>query len=175
MQPSFSTKPHGNELKNLLVEADRAVILKELSLNLPDVILKDHHLCDFELLATGAFSPLEGFMVRADYEPVLDRLQLRDGTTWPLPICLDITETRARNLEAGQSIALRDPEGFLLGVMHVEDIWPIDHEKEMKILYGQKDDKYVGSGFLVKLGIFRVVNDGDDQKDDGENGGKHHF
>lgn len=157
MQPSFSTKPHGNELKNLLVEADRAVILKELSLNLPDVILKDHHLCDFELLATGAFSPLEGFMIRADYEPVLDRLQLRDGTTWPLPICLDITETRARNLEAGQSIALRDPEGFLLGVMHIEDIWPIDHEKEMKILYGQKDDNHPGiQHILTNTGDYYV-------------------
>ena len=144
MNLSSTTKPHGDRLKNLVVGPERAGILKELSMSLPDVTLKDHHLCDFELLATGAFSPLEGFMVRADYEPVLDRMRLKDGAIWPMPICLDISETRARNLEAGQSVALRDPEGFLLGVMHVEDIWPVDHEKEADIIFGGKDDKHPG-------------------------------
>lgn len=120
----------GGALKNLVVNAERAAELKHLATHLPEVVLKDHHLCDFELLASGAFSPLEGYMVRADFEPVLDRMKLHDGTFWPVPVCLDVSEIRCRNLEAGQSVALRDPEGYLLAVLHIEDIWPVDSALE---------------------------------------------
>ncbi len=128
-------EPHGGVLRDLLVDGERAEVLKGVSMNLADITLGDHHLCDLELIATGAFSPLEGFMVRADYESVLDRMRLQDDTLWPVPVCLDVSETKARQLEAGQSVALRDPEGFLLAVLHVEDIWPIDKEKEIRLVY----------------------------------------
>ncbi|MFH0726853.1 MAG: hypothetical protein V2B19_10965 [Pseudomonadota bacterium] len=52
----------------------------------------------------------------------------RITTLWPIPVCLDATETVSRRLEAGQSLALRGPEGFLLAILHVEDLWPIDHK-----------------------------------------------
>jgi sulfate adenylyltransferase len=135
---------HGGILKNLVADAQRAIILKQIAHDLPDITLSDHHLCDFELMATGAFSPLDGFMVRADYESVLDRLQLQDGTLWPIPICLDISENKARTLEAGQSVALRDPEGFLLGLMHVADIWQIDKEKEAQAIFNSVDKSHPG-------------------------------
>lgn len=69
-------------------------------------------------------------MTRPDYEAVLDRMQLQDGTVWPLPICLSVSEKQGLQLEVGQSVAIRDPEGFLLAVLHIEDIWPVDKEKE---------------------------------------------
>ena len=149
MKLSQAVKPHGNILKNLLADPARVETLKNLSMSIPDITMRDHHLCDFELLATGAFSPLEGYMVRADYEAVLDRMQLDDGTLWPLPICLDIPDTSARNMEAGQSVALRDPEGFLLGVLHVEDMWPVDTEKEIASLYGKNDKSHPGVQHLL--------------------------
>ena len=135
---------HGGVLKNLVVDAERAALLKDIARNLSDITLSDHRLCDFELMATGAFSPLEGFMVRADYESVIDRMRLQDGTLWPIPICLDISEDKARNLEAGQSVALRDPEGFLLALMHVDDIWQIDKKKEAQSVYGSVDPAHPG-------------------------------
>ena len=67
-------------------------------------------------------------MTRQDYESVLDRMRLQNDILWPIPICLDISETLARTLEAGQSLALRDSEGFLLVVLHIEDMWPVDKE-----------------------------------------------
>ncbi len=137
-------QPHGGVLKNLVVDDKRAVMLKEIAQNLPDITLSDHHMCDFELMATGAFSPLEGFLVRADYESVIDRMRLQDGTLWPIPVCLDISENKARNLEAGQSVALRDPEGFLLALMHVADIWQIDKHKEAQAVYGTIDSDHPG-------------------------------
>ena len=69
-------------------------------------------------------------MNRSNYESVLDRMKLQDGTLWPVPVCLDISETTARPLEAGQSVVIRDPEGFLLAIMHVEDIWKRTNKKK---------------------------------------------
>jgi sulfate adenylyltransferase len=141
-------KPHGGALVQLLVDSDRADLLKDIAFNLQDVTLNNHQLCDFELLSTGAFSPLEGFMTRPDYESVLHRMRLQNNTLWPIPICLDISETQARSLEAGQSVTIRDPEGFLLAVMHVEDIWPIEKKKESSQIYGTLDPAHPGISYL---------------------------
>ncbi len=135
METPLTMTPHGGVLKNLVVDTARATILKELSYSLPDITLKDHQLCDLEMMATGAFSPLEGFMVQADYESVVDRMRLQDNTLWPIPVCLDISNDKAKSLEAGQSVTLRDPEGFLLAVMHIEDIWQSDKHREAQSVY----------------------------------------
>ena len=144
MNAATAPQPHGGDLKFLVVDAQRAATLKELSFNLPDITLSDHHLCDLELMATGAFSPLEGFMVQADYESVIDRMRLQDDTLWPIPITLDISKNKANSLEAGQSAALRDPEGFLLAVMHIEDIWRPDKEREAQGVYNSSDTIHPG-------------------------------
>ena len=136
MNANNRVAPHGSELVDLLVDEERARLLKEISLNLPDITLNERQMCDLELLATGAFSPLKGFMARSDYESVLDRMRLQNDILWPIPICMDVGELQARNLEAGQSVALRDPEGYLLAVMHIEDIWPVEREKEARLIYG---------------------------------------
>ena len=141
--------PHGGELKNLLVDAERAAILRELSFSLPDISLSHHHLCDLELMATGAFSPLQGFMVQDDYESVIDRMRLQDETLWPLPVCLDVDENRATALEIGQSVALRDPEGFLLAILHLEDIWQVDRRKEVQDVFGAVDASHPGVQHLL--------------------------
>ena len=142
--------PHAGELVNLVVDDERAAILKEIALKLPDITLNDRQLCDLELLATGVFSPLRGFMTRSDFESVLDRMRLQDVTLWPHPVCLDVRETKARSLEAGQSVAIRDPEGFLLAVMHVADIWPVDRAKEAQKVYGTEDAAHPGVHYLQK-------------------------
>jgi sulfate adenylyltransferase len=129
---------------NLLVSSERSILLKKISTDLPSITLDDRQLCDFELLTTGAFSPLAGYMTRSNYESVLDRMKLQDGTIWPVPICLDISETVDRPLEAGQSVVIRDPEGFLLAIMHVEDIWKPDKDKEAAMLYGTADPSHPG-------------------------------
>ena len=141
---------HGGPLVNLMVDDGRAALLKDITLNLQDVILNERNLCDLELLATGVFSPLTGFMVQPDYESVLDRMRLQNHTLWPLPVCLDVSARIAERLEAGQSVALRDPEGFLLAVMHVADIWPVNREKEADMIYGTRDLSHPGAHYLYK-------------------------
>jgi sulfate adenylyltransferase len=148
MKNNLSAEPHGGSLVNLLVDEQRAGVLKNIVLNLPDITLNDRQLCDLELLATGAFSPLTGFMNRSDYESVLDRMRLQNNVLWPIPICLDVSELQTRSLEAGQSVALRDPEGYLLAVMHIEDIWQADPEKEAVKVYGTSDRRHPGTNYL---------------------------
>lgn len=150
MKAVLPPKAHGGPLVDLRVDAERAALLKQVAMDLPDVVLNERHMCDFELLATGAFSPLTGFMVRADHAPVCDRMRLADGTLWPIPICLDVSEARARRLEVGQSVALRDPEGFLLGVLHLSDIWPAAVEDEARAVYGTLDRSHPGVDYLLQ-------------------------
>jgi len=151
MNPTNSTNPvpHGGKLINLLVDQERAAVLKELSFSLPDITLNERQLCDLELLAIGAFSPLDGFMCRSDYESVLDRMQLQNDLLWPIPVCLDITEIQAKTLEVGQSVTLRDPEGFLLAVLHIEEMWPVQREKEAESIYGTRDKEHQGVRYII--------------------------
>ena len=140
--------PSVSSLVNLVVDDERRQLLKDLSFNLPDITLDQQHLCDLELLSTGVFSPLDRFMSQSDYASVLDRMRLQDGTLWPLPITLDISETTARSLEPGQSVTLRDPEGFLLAIMHIEEIWPVDREAEARAIYGTTNTHHPGVDYL---------------------------
>ena len=135
-------------LVSLIVDEERATILKKISQSLPDITLNERQLCDLEMLATGAFTPLHGFMCRPDYESVLDRMRLQDNTLWPIPVCLDVSETKAGLLEVGQSVTLRDPEGFLLAVFHIEDMWPVDRQKEASRVYGTVDQNHEGVRYL---------------------------
>ena len=141
-------KPHGGNLIDLISNEERNQVLKDLSLHIPSIVLSERQLFDLELLMTGAFSPLKGFMTHPDYESVLDRMCLQDGTLWPIPICLDLTEVEAARLESGQSVGLRDPEGFMLAVIHVEEIWPIDKTREAQSVYGTTDTTHPGVDYL---------------------------
>jgi len=107
--------PHGGELVQLIAQPERIAELKSHSKEWPSWDLTARQLCDLELLLTGGFSPLRGFMTRADYEGVCQNMRLVDGTLWPMPITLDVTEEFAKKLTPGQSkVALRDPEGVRL-------------------------------------------------------------
>ena len=77
--------PHGGLLVDLLLAQDEAAVLRKHSTALPAITLNGRQLCDLELLLNGGFSPLKGFMTRADYLSVVERLRLADGTLWPMP------------------------------------------------------------------------------------------
>ena len=102
--------PHGGRLVDLLVDDERAEELRKQSRDWPSWNLTARQLCDLELLANGGFSPLTGFLGRADYEAVCERMRLADGTLWPIPVVLDVPEEVAATLEPGAPLALRDDE-----------------------------------------------------------------
>lgn len=126
--------------ESLMVHFRRVEKLKQKALSLPSCYLNERQLYDLELLCSRAFYPLEGFMAKDDYESVLDRSRLADGSVWPIPICLDVPETTAKKIEPDQDLALCDSEGFLLAVMHVQDIWQPDKKREARSIYNTENE-----------------------------------
>ena len=145
---SHLAQPHGGELVNLIVPAERAVEVKAHSREWPSWDLTPRQLCDLELLLTGGFSPLRGFLNKADYESVCCHMKLASGLLWPMPITLDVTEDFAKKLTPGSSqIALRDPEGVMLAVLHVEDVWQPDRVAEAKTVFGTNSTLHPGADY----------------------------
>ena len=85
-------EPHGGELKDLYLQAEQAEAAKEAAGDFPSWDLTDRQLCDIELLLNGAFSPLEGFLNKDDYDSVVKTMRLASGVLWPIPITLDVSE-----------------------------------------------------------------------------------
>ena len=109
-------------IPELYVSSDSAAKLKLEAADLPSWDLTQRQLCDLELLMNGGFSPLEGLpRPRPTTTASVDDMRLADGTLWPIPITLDVTEAFADKLEPGQDIALRDREGVILAIMSVTD------------------------------------------------------
>ena len=141
--------PHGGTLVDLIVDEDRARELKEASRDFPSWDLTARQICDLELLMNGAFSPLTGFMTREDYAPVCSDMRLADGTLWPMPITLDVSEEFASGVSVGDRVALRDPEGVMLAVLHVEDVWQPDKEAEARQVFGSTNAEHPGVAYLM--------------------------
>lgn len=144
------TLPHGEELINLIATRERLFELQAMSRDWPSWDLTGRQLCDLELLLNGGFSPLRGFMSKADYESVCCRMRLADGKVWPIPIVLDVTEEFAGSLRPGATIALRDPEGVMLAALHVEEVWQPDRDEEAEAVYGTTSPKHPGVEYLLK-------------------------
>ena len=141
---------HGGQLCELIAVPERIKELKSLSKDWPSWDLTARQVCDLELLLSGGFSPLRGFMNRAEYESVCQNMQLPDGPIWPMPITLDISEEFAKRLKPGSSkIALRDAEGVMLAVLHVEDVWQPDRKAEADAVFKTVSSAHPGSGYLL--------------------------
>lgn len=145
---STMVNPHGGALVDLAVPAGDVEDLKTRSNDFPSLTLSQRQICDLELLLNGGFSPLEGFMTRADYEAVLDDMRLGNGVAWPIPIVLDVPDGFAEKLEPGQMIALRDGEGFMPAVMEVSEIWQPDKQREAEQIYGTTSELHPGVRYL---------------------------
>ncbi len=141
-------KPHGGELKELYLDEATAIAEKQKAKDYKSWDLTDRQLCDLDLILNGAFSPLDGFLVRADYESVLSDLRLKSGVVWPIPITLDVTQAFADTLKSGEHIALRDQEGVLIATLAVADIWTPDKAREAKAVFGADDRTHPGVDYL---------------------------
>jgi len=142
-------EPHGGNLINLYVSADEIEATQKLAHDLPSWTLTQRQQCDLELLLNGAFSPLEGFMGEADYQGVCDTMRLADGTVWPMPITLDVSEDFAADLAAGGKLALRDLEGVLIAILDISDIYRPDREHEARQVFGAADTAHPGVDYLL--------------------------
>ncbi|MCX7544195.1 bifunctional sulfate adenylyltransferase/adenylylsulfate kinase [Marinicella gelatinilytica] len=142
-------QPHGGELVNLLPASDEEQAKRQAIANqLPDWNLTPRQICDLELLLNGAFSPLRGFMSKADYHSVLKDMRLEHGDLWPMPITLDVDKaTMEAAVKAGQ-LALRDEEGVVLAILNVADAWQPDKQAEAQAVFATTDEKHPAVSYL---------------------------
>ncbi|MCJ7726307.1 MAG: adenylyltransferase, partial [Acidimicrobiia bacterium] len=132
-----------------MADEARSEELTKASRDYPSLDLTARQLCDLELIMNGGFSPLTGFLAKADYEGVCKDMRLADGTLWPMPIMLDVDEAFAASVSAGDHVALRDAEGVMLAVLTIEDVWQADRAAEAKAVFGTTNEEHPGVDFLI--------------------------
>lgn len=134
------SQPNLVPIPELYVNADSAQKLKADAGEMPSWDLTQRQLCDLELLMSGGFHPLKGFLTEADYDGVVNDMRLSSGALWPMPITLDVSEEFAAKAEPGTDIALRDPEGVILAILSVTDRWTPDKKREAEKVFGNGAD-----------------------------------
>jgi sulfate adenylyltransferase len=132
--------PYGGELVDLLVPPEEQNELREYANSLPSVRLSARSECDLELLAVGAFSPLDRFMGQADYQRVMDEMRLADGTLFPIPITLPVRPEEG--ITVGQEIALRSEQNRVLAIMTVEEVYEWDLAETAEKVFGKNDFRH---------------------------------
>jgi sulfate adenylyltransferase len=142
-------KPYGDKLVNLVSSVQRTEVIKCESENYLSITLSQRQFCDLELLLNGALSPLTGFMTKKDYDSVLSSMRLENGLLWTIPVTLDVDEKQAKSCAQGDIVTLLDPEGFMLAILHVEDIWKIDKQAEAEAIYGTTSEHHPGVKYLL--------------------------
>lgn len=130
-------RPYGGVLADLRATPQRSAELRELAITLPSIQLSERSLCDLELLATGAFSPLDRFMSRDDYQRVLEQMRLGSGIVWPIPVTLPVREDAPVHLD--RPVALRSAKNELLAIMQVREIYQWDREEAARKVLGTTD------------------------------------
>ncbi|MDP1681399.1 MAG: adenylyl-sulfate kinase [Burkholderiales bacterium] len=123
--------PYADKLTALIGTPERQAALKLEARDLVSIDLTPRQTADLELLINGGYSPLTGYMNRVDYDSVAASMRLANGTFWPVPIALEVTEKIGANLVSGVRVALRDAEGFMLAVLTVGDVWPVEGKVRM--------------------------------------------
>ena len=136
------TAPYGGKLVDLFLDSAELESAKAYASTLRSWNLKPKQVCDLELLLCGGFSPLTGYLSEADYKGVLQNMRLADGTLWPMPLNLDISAELAQELNPGDDLALRDPEGVVLAILNISDIWTPDKQVEARQVFGTHDDAH---------------------------------
>ncbi|HHT9126741.1 MAG TPA: sulfate adenylyltransferase [Candidatus Brocadiia bacterium] len=151
---SKAIKPHGGRLVDriLVGEARDELKAKAERPSMKRVVLNEREISDLEMIATGALSPLEGFMCMDDYENVLDTMRLSNGLPWTIPVVLSATDEEAKDLKEGDDVALVDSSNTVLAVLHLEEKHHHDKSKEAVEVYGVDDLNHPGVKYVYQMG-----------------------
>lgn len=144
--------PHGGKLVSRLCEGQVREYLIDQIPSMEKLVISDRELSDLEMISIGAFSPLEGFMGKDDYQSVLKNNRLKDGCPWTIPITLATTKEDESRFIIDKDIALCNKDGEVMGVLYLEGKYDYDKEKEAEIVYGTKESAHPGVAALYEKG-----------------------
>jgi sulfate adenylyltransferase len=146
--------PYGGKLVSLVAAAAEREELKERGSNLPSIQISERSACDLELLACGAFSPLDHFVTREEHESILEQMRLPSGHVFPIPIPLPVNADSALHLD--REFALRNVKNDLLGILTVEQIYEWDPAEVAQRVLGTQDPKHPLVAEMQRWGQFNV-------------------
>jgi len=144
--------PHGGKLVNRDASPEARKEWLGRARELVRLTLGPREVSDLELIANGGFSPLAGFMKSDDYAGVVSEMRLAGGLPWSIPVTLSVSEEQRSSIKTGQDLALADESGRLLAVLHVEDIFPNEKQKEAQEVYRTTDEAHPGVAALYRSG-----------------------
>jgi len=149
-----SNRPHGGRLINRILEGKAREERLQKAAQLPRVRLNARQIADVEMIAVGAFSPLEGFMGSRDYESVLGEERLANGLVWTIPVTLGVTEETKQAISRAEAVALTDAEARVVAVLDVEEIFRYDREREAQSVLRTTEKSHPGVRYLETAGEY---------------------
>lgn len=144
--------PHGGSLVNRVLESAAAQAALKEAASLPSITLSARESGDLEMIAIGAFSPLQGFMGSADFTSVCKNTRLANGTVWPIPVILAPPDEVSAGISVGQRVALKDAKGRVLALMTIQEKYAHDKAIEIPNVYGTEDEAHPGVAIVKKQG-----------------------
>ncbi len=144
--------PHGGVLIDRMVPPGQRAELERRAAEFPKLTLNARERSDLDLIAVGAYSPIEGFMGRKDYECVRDTMHLANGLPWTLPIILAVDQDQAASLRDGRDVALTDETGAIVAIQHLEERYQRDKGQAARSIYRTEDRKHPGVDYLFRRG-----------------------
>ena len=148
----MSLEPHGGELVNRLLEGKEREDLAEKAGSLKKIKLDPRQTSDIDMISVGAYSPLSGFMVEKDYLGVVDDMRLENGIPWSIPVTLAVSTDEAESLPSDGDVALVDEADEVYAVLHLEEKYTFDKEKEAEKVYRTTQDAHPGVKYLYEMG-----------------------
>ncbi|MGO1250159.1 sulfate adenylyltransferase [Psychrobacter sp.] len=141
--------PHGSPALNiLLLEGSMLENALKKAEKLPSITMSSRERGDLIMFGIGGFTPLDGFMNKADWQGVCDEMELKsgenDGLFWPIPITLSASAEQADELAVGDEVALKAEDGEIMGILTLEEKYSIDKEHECKTVFGTTDTEHPG-------------------------------
>lgn len=150
-------RPYGGRLVSLIADPDEADELKAQAGRLPSIQLSERSMCDLELLAVGAFSPLESFVGEEDHNRIVDEMRLKSGEVFPIPVSLPVEPSPAIKLDA--KIALRSLKNELLAILTIEEIYEWDRAQVAEKVFGTRDTRHPLVGEMYRWGKLNITGE----------------
>jgi len=148
-------EPHDGRLVDRILDADEERI-EDRIVEEPRIHLDWSEYQELVNISVGRYSPIEGFLGQNDFLKVVNDMTLEDGTIWPLPITLDVSPSKAAQLEPSTKVGLHHPDGYLAGMMTVEDVYRYNEDEVAKQLFGTTEESHPGVSDFVNQDEFNV-------------------
>ena len=151
--------PHGNTLVNLFPQKEEIKELEKEAESLKSLQVSRRVLCDLEMLALGAFSPLTGFVLKDDYNSSIENMRLKNGLLWPIPITLQIKDDELKEIKNEKRISLKDENNNIVAILNVKEIYEGNLKKEAELVYKTTDINHPAVKYLFEGGNFCIGGD----------------